>query len=102
MLIEPVYSRISGAWTTLIVRKVIGPNGEFMGVVGRGIEPANFEKFFASVVLGEGADDLDAASRRHAARPLSPFQRNDRDRISRTVRSSSKRSSSSTISPAAS
>jgi diguanylate cyclase (GGDEF)-like protein/PAS domain S-box-containing protein len=55
VLIEPVYSRISGAWTILIVRKVVAPNGEFIGVVGRGIEPANFEKFFESVVLGEGA-----------------------------------------------
>ncbi|UPK40455.1 EAL domain-containing protein [Bradyrhizobium sp. 186] len=55
ILIEPLHSRISGAWTILIVRKIVGPNGEFMGVVGRGIEPANFEKFFESVVLGEGA-----------------------------------------------
>ena len=55
VLIEPVHSRVSGAWTILIVRKIVGPNGEFMGVVGRGIEPANFEKFFESVVLGEGA-----------------------------------------------
>ncbi|MGY8634000.1 EAL domain-containing protein [Bradyrhizobium sp. 14AA] len=55
ILIEPLHSRISGAWTILIVRRIVGPNGEFMGVVGRGIEPANFEKFFASVVLGEGA-----------------------------------------------
>ncbi|WP_027545827.1 EAL domain-containing protein [Bradyrhizobium sp. WSM2254] len=55
VLIEPVHSRISGAWTIVIVRKIVGPNGEFMGVVGRGIEPANFEKFFESVVLGEGA-----------------------------------------------
>ncbi|MGL3109352.1 bifunctional diguanylate cyclase/phosphodiesterase [Bradyrhizobium sp. BR 1432] len=55
VLIEPLHSRISGAWTILIVRKILGPNGEFLGAVGRGIEPANFEKFFASVVLGEGA-----------------------------------------------
>ncbi|QQO11532.1 EAL domain-containing protein [Bradyrhizobium diazoefficiens] len=55
ILIEPLHSRISGAWTILIVRRIVGPNGEFMGVVGRGIEPANFEKFFASVLLGEGA-----------------------------------------------
>ncbi|SEN30768.1 EAL domain-containing protein [Bradyrhizobium sp. OK095] len=55
ILVEPLHSRISGAWTILIVRKIVGPNGEFMGVVGRGIEPANFEKFFESVVLGEGA-----------------------------------------------
>ncbi len=55
VLIEPVHSCISGAWTILIVRKIVGPGGEFMGVVGRGIEPANFEKFFESVMLGEGA-----------------------------------------------
>ncbi|MCK1360014.1 EAL domain-containing protein [Bradyrhizobium sp. 199] len=55
VLIEPLHSRISGAWTVLIVRKVVGPTGEFLGVVGRGIEPANFEKFFASVALGEDA-----------------------------------------------
>ncbi|MGV7217371.1 EAL domain-containing protein [Bradyrhizobium sp. UFLA05-112] len=55
MLVQPVHSRVSGMWTILILRKVPGPNGEFLGVVGRGIEPAGFEKFFASVALGEGA-----------------------------------------------
>ena len=55
MLIEPVYSRITGVWTTVIARKITGPNGEFLGVIGRGIEPVNFEKFFASVALGSGA-----------------------------------------------
>jgi len=55
MLIDPVFSRITGVWTTVIVRKVTGPNGEFLGIIGRGIEPANFEKFFASVALGTGA-----------------------------------------------
>ena len=55
MIVEPVYSRITGVWTTVLARKVKGPNGEFLGVVGRGIEPANFEKFFATVALGPGA-----------------------------------------------
>jgi len=55
VLIEPLHSRISGAWTVLVARRIVGPNGEFLGVVGRGIEPANFEKFFATVALGEGA-----------------------------------------------
>ncbi|MCC8963804.1 EAL domain-containing protein [Bradyrhizobium sp. Pear76] len=55
MLVAPVVSRVSGAWTTAIVRKVTGPHGEFLGVVGRGIEPATFEKFFSTVALGEGA-----------------------------------------------
>jgi len=55
VLIEPVYSRITGVWTTVIARKVTGPNGEFLGVIGRGIEPANFERFLASVALGSDA-----------------------------------------------
>ncbi len=55
MLVEPVHSRITGAWTTVIARKITGPKGEFLGAVGRGIEPANFERFFATVALGPGA-----------------------------------------------
>jgi diguanylate cyclase (GGDEF)-like protein len=55
VVIEPVYSRVTGAWTTVIARKVTGPNGEFLGTIGRGIEPINFERFFASVALGSGA-----------------------------------------------
>jgi diguanylate cyclase (GGDEF)-like protein len=55
MLIEPVYSRITGVWTTVLARKITGPRGEFLGAIGRGIEPANFEKFFASLALGDGA-----------------------------------------------
>jgi diguanylate cyclase (GGDEF)-like protein len=55
VVIEPVYSRITGVWTTVIARKVTGSNGEFLGAIGRGIEPSNFEKFFASVALGSGA-----------------------------------------------
>jgi diguanylate cyclase (GGDEF)-like protein len=55
LLVEPVYSRITGAWTTVIARKVTGPDGEFLGAIGRGIEPAHFEKFFASLALGDGA-----------------------------------------------
>ena len=55
MLVEPAYSRVTGVWTTVIARKVIGPKGEFLGVIGRGIEPANFEKFLATIALGAGA-----------------------------------------------
>jgi diguanylate cyclase (GGDEF)-like protein len=55
VLLEPVYSRVSGAWTTIIARKVTGSDGEFLGVISRGIEPAHFETFFASLALGEGA-----------------------------------------------
>jgi diguanylate cyclase (GGDEF)-like protein len=55
MLVEPVHSRITGVWTTVIARKITGPKGEFLGAIGRGFEPSNFEKFFASVTLGEDA-----------------------------------------------
>jgi diguanylate cyclase (GGDEF)-like protein len=55
VLIEPVHSRISGAWTVVIARRLKGPQGEFLGVVGRGIEPVHFERFFASIALGQDA-----------------------------------------------
>jgi diguanylate cyclase (GGDEF)-like protein len=55
VLLEPVYSRLSGEWTTIIARKVTGSDGEFLGSISRGIEPAHFEKFFASVALGDDA-----------------------------------------------
>ena len=54
-LVEPVHSRVTGAWTVVLARKLTGRNGEFLGVIGRGIEPAHFEKFFASVALGNDA-----------------------------------------------
>jgi diguanylate cyclase (GGDEF)-like protein len=52
VVIEPVFSRITGVWTTVIARKVTGVNGEFIGAIGRGIESTNFERFFATVALG--------------------------------------------------
>jgi diguanylate cyclase (GGDEF)-like protein len=55
ILVEPFHSRVTGAWTTVLARKLIGPDGEFLGAIGRGIEPAHFEKFFASVALGDDA-----------------------------------------------
>jgi diguanylate cyclase (GGDEF)-like protein len=55
VLIEPVYSRVTGVWTTIIARKVTGTDGEFLGSISRGVEPAHFEKFFASLALGDGA-----------------------------------------------
>jgi diguanylate cyclase (GGDEF)-like protein len=54
-IVQPLHSRVTGAWTTVIARRLTGPSGEFLGVVGRGIEPANFEGFLASVTLGPDA-----------------------------------------------
>ncbi len=56
VLIETVQSRLSEGWVTVIAHKVVGPNGEFLGVVTRAIARAHFEKFLASVALGENAE----------------------------------------------
>jgi diguanylate cyclase (GGDEF)-like protein len=53
--IELVRSRISGSWATIVAHRLNGPKGEFTGVITRSILPATFEKYFASVVLREGA-----------------------------------------------
>jgi len=50
-----VRSRFTGRWTTVIARKVVGPDGGFLGIVARGLAPADFEKFFESLALGDGA-----------------------------------------------
>jgi diguanylate cyclase (GGDEF)-like protein len=55
VLIELVQGRFAGGWTTVISRGITGPNGEFLGIVTRAVTPASFEKFFASVALGDGA-----------------------------------------------
>jgi diguanylate cyclase (GGDEF)-like protein/PAS domain S-box-containing protein len=55
VVIELVRSRFSGDWAAVVSSKVTGPNGEFLGLVTRAVTPAHFEKFFASVSLGENA-----------------------------------------------
>jgi len=52
---EPVLSYITGNWTTVIAHRLNGVDGAFLGVMARRIDPVNFEKFFASLALGEGA-----------------------------------------------
>jgi diguanylate cyclase (GGDEF)-like protein len=55
VLLAPVNSRFSGGWTTVIARKVVSPTGEFLGVVARGVSPANLEGFFESLEFGKDA-----------------------------------------------
>jgi diguanylate cyclase (GGDEF)-like protein len=54
-LIQLLQSRITGGRTALISREMTGPNGEFLGLVTRGISTDSFEKFFASVALRKDA-----------------------------------------------
>src|SRR5665213_281731 len=55
VVIAPVRSRFVRGWTTVIARKIAAPDGTFLGVVSRGMPPANFETFFESLSLGEGS-----------------------------------------------
>jgi diguanylate cyclase (GGDEF)-like protein len=56
LMIELLQSRLSGSgWTVLIARRITGANGEFLGLVTRGVATANFEKFFAPLALGDDA-----------------------------------------------
>ena len=52
---EPVFNRVTGTWTTILARKLTGPNGDFLGLVLGGIDLAQFETFLASVALGKDA-----------------------------------------------
>jgi hypothetical protein len=76
MVVEPVFSRITGLWTTVIARKVTGPNGEFLGVIGAASSPS-ISNGFRIHRAGYGGGDCHASPRRHAARPLSPHGRHD-------------------------
>jgi diguanylate cyclase (GGDEF)-like protein len=51
-LVEPVFSRVTGVWTSVMARKITGPHGEFLGVIARGFDSSVIENFFASVALG--------------------------------------------------
>src|SRR5438067_1942556 len=52
---EPVQSYFTGKPTTVIAHRLSGLDGVFLGVMARRIDSANFQNFFASVVLGDGA-----------------------------------------------
>jgi diguanylate cyclase (GGDEF)-like protein len=49
---KPFRNRATGTWIVQIVRKVSGPNGEFLGLVLGAIELQSIEQYFARVALG--------------------------------------------------
>ncbi len=55
LLARAVDRDVAGSWTTVIAHRLSGPDGVFLGVIDRHIDPASFEKYFASVALGKGA-----------------------------------------------
>src|SRR6266567_3434074 len=55
ILTEVVHSLLNSNLNTIIAHRLTGDNGVFLGVMTRRINPANYEKFFASLALGTGA-----------------------------------------------
>ncbi|MGP8122196.1 MAG: EAL domain-containing protein [Xanthobacteraceae bacterium] len=55
LAVELVRSRLNGAWSTVLARKITGPDGQLLGIVSRGMSPETIEGFFQSVTLGEAA-----------------------------------------------
>ena len=55
VIAEPVRSDVTGGRRAVIAQRLVGRNGVFLGVVSWRIDPASYEKFFASVVLRPGA-----------------------------------------------
>jgi diguanylate cyclase (GGDEF)-like protein len=53
-LIELLHSRISHKWSIVVSRDIVSRDGKFLGVIARGIAPANLESFLATVSLAEG------------------------------------------------
>jgi PAS domain-containing protein len=52
-LSEPSHSRRSGAWTSYLARRLVGPNGEFIGMIVGVMELRHFEQFFGSISIGK-------------------------------------------------
>ncbi|XIA62340.1 EAL domain-containing protein [Bradyrhizobium sp. TZ2] len=51
VIVEPVVSKVTKVWTTVFARKIIGRNGEIIGIASREVEPTHFEDFVASLEL---------------------------------------------------
>src|SRR5258708_30077177 len=51
LIFESGVSRVTGAWTTIFARKIVGRHGEIVGFASRGVAPPHFEAFVASLAL---------------------------------------------------
>ncbi len=50
----PIRSKVNGAWTIAIARRVNGPNGEFLGIVAGYVEAQYFEDFYKAISARDG------------------------------------------------
>jgi diguanylate cyclase (GGDEF)-like protein len=51
IIVEAARSKVTGKWTTIFARRILGRNGEIIGFTSRGVEPSHFEEFCASLAL---------------------------------------------------
>ena len=51
VIVEPAVSKVTGIWTTIFARKIVGRRGQIVGFASRGVEPTHFEDFVASLAL---------------------------------------------------
>ena len=51
VIVAPAMSKVTGVWTTIFARKIVGRRGEIVGFATRGVEPSHFEDFVASLAL---------------------------------------------------
>ena len=50
-IVEAVKSKVTGRWTVIFARRILGRNGQIIGIAVRGVEPIHFEEFCASLAL---------------------------------------------------
>jgi PAS domain S-box-containing protein len=50
---RPSVSQRTGAWQTHLARRLVGPNGEFIGMIVGVMELRHFEQFFGSISIGK-------------------------------------------------
>jgi diguanylate cyclase (GGDEF)-like protein len=84
VIVEPVVSKVTGIWTTIFARRVVGRDGKLIGFASRGVEPSHFENFFASLALN--ADT--AISMIHRDGTIIARYPNDDDIVGRNVANS--------------
>ena len=78
VLIELVQSRFTGGWTTVIARKMTGPNGEFSGGRHKSDHARQLRKILRIGGARRRRGDFDVPSRRNAAGALSACRDDDR------------------------
>lgn len=51
---EPIFSRVANNWTFIIARKIVGAEGQFIGVLSAVIELGYFERLYQEIAVSPG------------------------------------------------